>query len=82
VADVASNPSAGTVLEEAIGEVDLIYVVASGPHGLHLTRGAVYSQYEFTQPIDSRLTDDEWRAMVAAGALPPRHAWTSLYFGE
>ncbi len=82
VADVASNPSAGTVLEEAIGEVDLIYVVANGPHGLHLTRGAVYSQYEFIQPIDNRLTDDDWRAMVAAGELPPRHAWTSLYFGE
>ncbi len=82
VADVASNPAAGTVLEQAIGLVDVIYVVANGPHGLHLTRGPVYSQYEFVQPIDNRLTDDEWRAMLAAGEAPPRHEWTSLYFSE
>ncbi|MBN2469620.1 MAG: DUF3160 domain-containing protein [Anaerolineae bacterium] len=82
VADVASNPAAGTVLEEAIGLVDMIYVVANGPHGLHLTRGAVYTQYEFEHPIDSRLTDDEWRAMLAAGEAPPRHEWTRLYFSE
>ncbi len=82
VADVASNASAGTVLEEAIGPVDYIYVVASGPHGPQLTRGGVYSYYEFVQPIDQRLTDDEWRAMVDAGTTPPRPAWTSLFLSE
>lgn len=82
VADVATNADAGLVLEEAIGPVDYIYVIANGPNGLHLTRGAVYSYYEFTQPIDQRLTDDAWRAMVASGNIPPRPAWTSLYFSE
>ncbi|MFC1960610.1 DUF3160 domain-containing protein [Chloroflexota bacterium] len=82
VADVASNPAANTVLEEAIGDVDLIYVIGNGEHGLHLTRGAVYSTYEFTQPIDERLTDDEWREMVAAGEAPARPTWIDLYFSE
>lgn len=82
VADVASNPTANIVLEEAIGEVDLIYVIGPGEHGLHLTRGAVFSFYEFTQPIDERLTDDEWRAMIAAGEAPPRPEWIDLYFSE
>jgi hypothetical protein len=82
VADVASNPSAGTVLEQAVGTVDYIYVVGNGPNGYHLTRGAVYSQYEFINPIDERMTDDDWRALVDAGDLPPRHEWIDLYFSE
>lgn len=82
VADVASNANAMVVLEEAIGLVDYIYVVTNGPHGLHLTRGGVYSTYEFVQPIDQRLTDQEWREMVASGDLPPRPEWIGLYFSE
>jgi hypothetical protein len=82
VADVASNANAMTVLEEAIGLVDYIYVVANGPYGLHLTRGGVYSYYEFIQPIDQRLTDDEWREMMASGNAPPRPDWIDLYFSE
>jgi hypothetical protein len=82
IADVASNPTAGTVLEEAIGPVDIIYVIVNGPNGLHVTRGAVYSTYEFVQPIDQRLTDDQWRAMVDSGNLPPRPNWINLYFSE
>ncbi len=82
VADVASNAAAGSVLEEAIGPVDYIYVVANGPNGLHLTRGAVYSYYEFVNPIDQRLTDDEWRSQLAGGQLPLRPAWIGLYFSN
>jgi hypothetical protein len=82
VADVSSNPAAGLALEEAIGMVDYIYVIANGPDGYHLTRGAVYSYYEFTQPIDQRMTDDEWRTQVATGSLPPRPEWVGLYFSE
>ena len=82
VADVASNANAKVVLEEAIGLVDHIYVIANGPHGLHLTRGGVYSYYEFIQPIDQRLTDDAWREHVASGDLPPRPVWTDAFFSE
>jgi len=82
VADVASNASAGTVLEEAIGLVDYVYVVVNGPYGLHLTRGGVYSYYEFVNPIDQRLTDDEWRARIASGDLPPRPAWVDLFLAD
>lgn len=82
VADVASNANAAVVLEEAIGSVDTIYVVVNGPYGLHLTRGGVYSYYEFVQPIDQRMTDSEWRDLVASGTLPPRPAWTDVYFSD
>ncbi len=82
VADVASNSATQEALEEAIGLVDTIYVVANGPNGLHLTRGGVYSQYEFTRPISQRMTDDEWRALLNSPNAPSRHDWTRLFFSE
>lgn len=82
VVDVASNPDANAALEVAIGNVDAIYVVANSPYGLHLTRGGVFSYHEFVVPIDGRMTDDEWRELVATGQTPDRPAWTSLYLGQ
>jgi hypothetical protein len=82
VADVASNPDAGTVLEVATGQVDYIYVITDSPDGLQLTRGTVYRYYEFVNPIDERLNDVEWRARVTAGDLPPRPACISAFYAE
>lgn len=79
VADVASNPDAGTVLQVATGGVDYIYVITNSPDGLQVARGTVYSYYEFVNNIDSRLNDDEWRAQVSAGQLPPRPNWVSAF---
>jgi hypothetical protein len=81
VADIASNAAAGTVLEIAIGNPDIIYVVTNSPYGLQVTRGAVYSYYEFTQPIDERLTDDDWHDILAVSP-PPRQEWIDLYFSR
>jgi len=83
ITDVASNPSAGTALQEAVGDVDYIYAVVTLPDGtLQLTRGGVFSYYEFVHDINDRMTDDAWRAQVASGDLPPRPAWTSAFFSE
>lgn len=82
VADVASNAASGQVLHVAIAEPDYIYVITNSPYGYTLTRGAVYSYYEFISPIDERLTDEAWRALVAAGEIPPRPDWIGLYFAE
>ena len=82
VADVASNPDAGTVLEVGTGGVDTIYVIIDSPEGLQLTRGSVYSYYEFIQNIDQRLTDDEWRAKLAEGDVPARPDWIDAFYAE
>ncbi len=83
VTDVASNPSAGTVLQEAVGGVDLIYVVIPNPRGgYQLARGGVFSYYEWAGDINQRMTDAEWRAQVAAGAVPPRPDWVNVFFAE
>lgn len=56
VADIASNP--GRYLSLGTGFFDYIYVVVEIDDKLYLTRGAVYSAYEFVS--DERLTDEEW----------------------
>ena len=82
VTDIASNGVTGEVLQVATGGVDYIYVVIPTPNGLQLARGAVYSYYEFVSQGGQRLTDEEWRAQVDAGNLPPRPAWISAFFSE
>ncbi len=66
VADVytanATNNPAKSILYEAIGLGDEIYVIVEIEGYLYLTRGAVFSYREFTEPIDKqRLTDEEWQ---------------------
>lgn len=83
VTDVASNPSVGTVLQEGVGNVDYIFVVIPGPlDDLQLVRGGVFSYYEFIGDINQRMTDDEWRALVESGDLPPRPTWVSEFYSE
>jgi hypothetical protein len=79
VADVATDPT-GSVLEEAIGRVDEIYVVVpDGRGGLNVARGGVFSYYEFAWPMSDRLTDESWQAMLDQGNVPQRPGWTSRF---
>ena len=66
VADVytanADNNPNKSILFEAVGNADEIYVVVEIGGYLYLTRGAVLSYREFIQPIGQpRLTDEEWQ---------------------
>jgi hypothetical protein len=63
VADVATDPN-GSVLEVGTGSVSEVYVAVSVEGSLRLATGAVYSFYQFEQPIDQRLTDSQWRQMM------------------
>lgn len=83
VADIATNPAgAGLVLENGVGRVFEIYVVAPVEGRLVLTKGGVFSHYEFVQPLGERLTDEAWRAMLDAGDAPPLAEWTGSYLVE
>ena len=69
VADVytanADNNPEKSILFEAVGDADEIYVVVEIDGYLYLTRGAVLSYREFIQPIDMpRLTDEEWQKQL------------------
>ena len=69
VADVytanSDNNPDKSILFEAVGDADEIFVVVEIGGYLYLTRGAVLSYREFIQPIDQpRLTDEEWQEQL------------------
>ena len=78
VADVATDPN-GRVLEEGTGHVFEIYAVVPVADSLRIARGGVYSHYEFAWPLEDRLTDQKWHAMLDAGQVPPLAEWTKTY---
>ncbi len=63
VVDVATDPN-GTVLEMGTGDPANIYVIVPVDGKLRVAEGAVYSFYQFKQPISDRLTDSKWRQMM------------------
>lgn len=81
VADIATDPG-GQVLENGVGRVFEIYVAAPVEGRLVLTKGGVFSHYEFPWPLGDRLTDEAWRAMLDAGEAPPLTAWTGSFMVE
>ena len=71
VADVHTDAFDGTVLEVGVGSPQRIYVaVKDKSGGTRVCVGYVYSFYEFQQPMNQRLTDDEWKAMIYPTVKP------------
>ena len=78
MADIASSPKG--ILELATGEIETLYVIVPARDGgFELARGGVYSYYEFTSPPGVRLSDEAWRAMLAAGRAPARPSWEDVF---
>ena len=80
VADVytanADNNPDKSILFEAVGEADEIYVVVEIGGYLYLTRGSVLSYREFIQSIDQpRLTDEEWQEQLEKNARKGVPEW-------
>lgn len=65
VVDVHASPSSGQVLQEATGYARLVYLdrgeAVRNMAGINIVRGARFTQFEFKQPLDDRLTDSAWR---------------------
>ncbi len=85
VADVytanADNNPNKSILFEAIGDADEIYVVVEIGGYLVLTRGAVFSYREFIQSIDEqRLTDEEWQEQLKKNARKGVPEWMNPLF--
>ena len=85
VADVytanADNNPSKSILFEAVGDADEIYVVVEIGGYLYLTRGAVFSYREFIQSIDEqRLTDEEWQKQLEKNARKGVPEWMTPLF--
>lgn len=80
IADVHTYKSAAgtTYLEEGVGNANEIYVVVPIKGKLYLTRGAIFSYYEFGS--DERLTDGEWQQKIKDNKAPKQPDWTKSYF--
>ena len=71
-----------------------IVVVVPVDGTLRLASGAVYDFYQFTWPMENRLTDTQWRQMIGEWAGPDgnyywegrdslvKPAWTESYRSE
>jgi hypothetical protein len=79
VADVHTSIEAGKVLEEGVGDANLLVVAIDNGNDRAVYVGPAYSYYEFTAPLNDRFTDDAWRTLIAENNLPPRPAWTSVF---
>lgn len=64
IADVHTDIPGGQILYEATGKPNSIFVAVKDANGVRLTRGLVYSYYEFSGPLAKRLTDKNWRAAI------------------
>lgn len=80
VADTHTDASTSMCLEEATGRASAIYVVVPIQGKLYLTRGAVYTHYEFEWPMSNRLTDEAWQKMLKSGKTPPLADWIKSFF--
>ncbi|MBR5116988.1 MAG: DUF3160 domain-containing protein, partial [Lachnospiraceae bacterium] len=90
VTDIATDPN-GSVLQVATDSPSQIAVIVPVDGTLRLARGSVYSFYQFTSPIDQRMTDGEWRVKLGIDAdaggefhweredVPEKPAWTTDY---
>jgi Protein of unknown function (DUF3160) len=77
VADV--HTAIPKVLEEAVGHANEILAIVPIEGRLSLTRGAVFSYYEFTHPIDDRLTDEKWQEILKGNRAPEPPIWTHSF---
>ncbi len=70
IADVHTDPNTEKVLEAGNDVPAFLYVVIYIDGSPHLFVGGIYDYYEFLQPLDKRLTDEEWQTMVPKPAKP------------
>ena len=77
IADV--HTGGDKVLEEGVGHANEILVIVPVEGKLVLTRGAVFSYYEFVQPAADRLTDEKWQQMVNSDHRPAPPVWTRSF---
>ena len=79
VADVFTRNVLGCdkcgILYEATGNADAIYVIVEIEGKTYLTRGAIYSYYEFVNELGKRLTDEEWQERLKNNDAPGRPKW-------
>ncbi len=78
VADIQTNVRESKVLYQALGRPRLVLALVGTGGVNRLVAGTAYDYYEFTEPLQERLTDEEWRRKFYRTDPEPRSkpAWT------
>lgn len=77
---VGSSPvSKSGYMEAGVGPANEIYAVVPINGKLYLTRGAVFSYYEFLNTSGGRLTDEEWQRMIKENKNPKQPSWMDSF---
>src|SRR5262249_8555234 len=63
----------------ATGDARLLVIAIEGQTDQTVYVGPVYSYYEFWQPAEQRLTDQEWRRQLATKGAPPGPGWVNAF---
>ena len=83
IADVHTDQNTKKCLEEGVGYVKMIVVAYRMPDGgIIMGAGPVMSYYEFKHPMEDRLTDEKWKAILKAGKAPAQPKWTGSFSNE
>jgi len=79
VADVHTDGNTEKVLEEGVGYIKTAVIAYKLPEGhILLGVGPTFSYYEFKQPMENRLTDEEWRNILDSNP-PPEPEWSTSF---
>lgn len=78
VADIQTNVCDSQVLYQALGRPHLVLALVGTGGVNRLVAGTAYDYYELTQPLQQRLTDEEWRKKLYRldPERPSKPAWT------
>jgi hypothetical protein len=79
VADILTSAGFGA-LEIGTGHIDTLLVLVPDDTGrFQVAVGGTYSFYEFWQDPSQRLTDEQWRVLLASDDAPQRPSWQQLF---
>ncbi|NQT97971.1 MAG: DUF3160 domain-containing protein, partial [Candidatus Marinimicrobia bacterium] len=79
IADVHTDLINMVVLEEGVGYPLNIYVIVEIGGELVVTRGGIFSYYEFAWPANDRLTDEAWQTMQTGDDPQTLPVWTASF---
>jgi hypothetical protein len=80
IADV--HTTSDSCLEVGVGHIDKVFVIVPIGGKPHLTRGGVFSFYEFRYHASGRLDDRAWQEMLWRNLEPARPVWMSSYCSD
>lgn len=66
-------------LEVGVGDATFLVAAIDNQGDKMVYVGPMSSYYEFKQPANKRLTDEEWGTMVSEGKVPLRPSWTGSF---